>query len=117
MKTARVLKMMTALSQETRLAIFRLLIQTDEKGFSAGTIAEKLQIPAATLSFHLTQLAEAKLIESRREGRQIYYIARYKTVKKLYQFLAENSFHKRKEEKQKQSITPDDFEEGLDDDA
>ena len=61
---------LTALAQESRLRIFRLLVRAGEFGVPAGKIAEKLDIPAATLTFHLKELSHAGLIESEREGRR-----------------------------------------------
>jgi DNA-binding transcriptional ArsR family regulator len=67
---------LTALAQETRLRIFRLLVQADPTGLAAGQIAEKLGIPSATLTFHLKELSRAGLIDSEREGRWIRYSLR-----------------------------------------
>lgn len=92
MKPKKALKMLSALSQETRLSIFRLLIQESEEGLSAGTIAEILQVPAATLSFHLSQMADSGVLKSTREGRVIMYSAKYKSIKNLNKFLLENAF-------------------------
>jgi ArsR family transcriptional regulator len=95
MKTKKVIKTLSALSQETRLAIFRLLIQEGPEGLSAGMIAEILQVPQATLSFHLSQMTEAGLLKSERNGRTITYTAKHKSIKRIYQFLTENSYKKR----------------------
>ena len=78
MKPKKALKMLSALAQDTRLSIFRLLIQEGPDGLSAGMISEILQVPAATLSFHLSQLTEAGLIDPTRDGRTIMYSAKYK---------------------------------------
>ncbi|MCE3232314.1 MAG: ArsR family transcriptional regulator [Rickettsiaceae bacterium] len=96
MKQKKALKILTALSQETRLAIFRLLIQEGKEGLSAGTVAEILQVPAATLSFHLAQLSDAGVLKSEKNGRTIMYKAKYKSIKSLMEYLTENSFKKRK---------------------
>lgn len=95
MKSKKAVKILSALSQETRLAIFRLLIQESKDGLSAGTIAEILQVPAATLSFHLSHLSNAGLIKPSREGRVINYSIRYKTIKQLMDYLTKNAYKKR----------------------
>ena len=95
MKAKKALKILSALSQETRLAIFRLLIQEGEEGLSAGMISEILQVPPATLSFHLSQLNDAGVLKSRKSGRVVTYAAKHKSIKKLNDFLLENSYKKR----------------------
>ena len=73
MESIRAVNALGALAQETRLAIFRLLVEHGDAGLPAGRIAEVLDLPAATLSFHLKELARAGLITARPEGRFIYY--------------------------------------------
>jgi ArsR family transcriptional regulator len=90
MKTKSVVTALSALAQETRLAVFRLLISAGPEGMTPGKIAERLDLPAATLSFHLKELSYAGLIVSRQESRFIYYSADYKTMNKLIAFLTEN---------------------------
>ena len=90
MKTSNVLVALAALAQETRLAIYRLLVQAGPEGRAAGTIGEKLGIPPATLSFHLAQLAGAGLVRSRQEGRFVYYSADFGAMNALVGFLTEN---------------------------
>jgi ArsR family transcriptional regulator, arsenate/arsenite/antimonite-responsive transcriptional repressor len=80
--------LLTALAQETRLKIFRLLVPAGETGVAAGEIAERLEIPSATLTFHLKELSHAGLVESRREGRSIIYSLRVKGMQELLTFLA-----------------------------
>ena len=82
--------MLAALAQDSRLAIFRLLVETGREGMSAGAIAEKLKLPAATLSFHIAQLVRARLVISRPESRFIYYAASYATMDGLIAFLTDN---------------------------
>ena len=82
--------MLAALAQDTRLAIFRLLVEAGREGMSAGAIAEKLKLPAATLSFHVAQLARAKLVIARPESRFIYYTANYDQMDGLIAFLTDN---------------------------
>lgn len=79
-----------ALAQDARLAVFRLLIRQGAEGLPAGIIAERLGVPAATLSFHLAQLGHAGLIDSRREGRFIIYSANIATMRALLTFLLED---------------------------
>lgn len=78
-----------ALAQESRLAVFRLLIQQGPDGMPAGHVAEALGIPPATLSFHLAQLGHAGLVLSRRDGRRIIYSADYGGIRDLIAFLTE----------------------------
>ena len=84
------IKALTALAHETRLAIFRLLVQTGESGLSPGQLAKDLGIPNATLSFHLKELANADLILARQESRFIYYSANFTTMNALLHYLTEN---------------------------
>ena len=79
-----------ALAQESRLAVFRLLVQRGPRGLAAGEIAERLGIPAPTLSFHLAQLGHASLVRSRREGRSIIYAADYEGMQRVMAFLTEH---------------------------
>jgi ArsR family transcriptional regulator, arsenate/arsenite/antimonite-responsive transcriptional repressor len=90
MKTKDAVPMLAALAQDTRLAIFRLLVEAGREGMSAGVIAEKLKLPAATLSFHIAQLTRTKLVVARPESRFIYYVANYKTMDGLIAFLTDN---------------------------
>ena len=79
-----------ALAQESRLAVFRLLVQRGPRGLAAGQIAERLGIPGPTLSFHLAQLSHASLVSARREGRSIIYAADYAGMQALMAYLGEN---------------------------
>jgi len=81
---------LAALAQASRLDIFRLLIQTGPEGLPAGQIAERLDLPAATLSFHLNQLRQAGLIDFRRDGRSLIYAAAFGTMQHLLTFLTDN---------------------------
>ena len=73
MDGAAAISALGALAQETRLAIYRLLVQCSSDGLAAGAIAERLDLPPSSLSFHLAQLAHARLIVQRREGRSLIY--------------------------------------------
>lgn len=90
METASVLLALAGLAQESRLAIFRLLVEQGPEGLSAGAIAEQLGLPNATLSFHLKELANAKLVSAQQSGRFIYYTANYTTMNQLVAYLTEN---------------------------
>src|SRR5437868_3613102 len=90
MTTPQAVKALAALAQDTRLAIYRLLVQQGPEGLSAGTIAERLDIPGATLSFHLKEMANAGMAESRQNGRFVYYSANYDQMNGLLAYLAEN---------------------------
>jgi len=90
MKTAAAIKGLAALAQETRLRIYRLLVQHGPEGVAAGTIAQRLDIAGATLSFHLKELAHAGLVTPRQDGRFIYYSANYAAMNDLVGYLTEN---------------------------
>lgn len=81
---------LAALAQESRLSLFRLLVQQGCEGMVAGKIAETLGLANATLSFHLKTLVQAGLIESRQKGRFIYYSANFAVMAQLLGFLTEN---------------------------
>ena len=89
METKNALAALTAVAQESRLAVFRLLVQQGPEGLPAGRVAEALGIPPATLSFHLAQLGHAGLVLSRREGRRVIYSADYAGMRALIAFLTE----------------------------
>jgi ArsR family transcriptional regulator, arsenate/arsenite/antimonite-responsive transcriptional repressor len=81
---------LAALAQETRLRVFRLLVEAGPEGMNAGAIAEALEIPAATLSFHVAHLARTGLVASRQESRFIYYAANFPAMDDLIAFLTDN---------------------------
>jgi len=89
-ETTTALHALSALSQEHRLAIFRLLVEQGPAGLPAGVIGERLQLAPATLSFHLKELAHAGLVASRQNGRFIYYRAEYDAMNGLVAYLTEN---------------------------
>jgi len=88
--TKAAVRSLAALAQDSRLEVFRLLVQAGPAGLAAGEIAERLGLPASTLSFHVKALAQAGLVESRQESRFIYYSARFSAVTELIAFLGEN---------------------------
>ncbi len=90
MKIKDAVTALTALAQESRLEVFRLLVPLGEEGLAAGEIAEQLGIPPATLTFHLKELCHARLVESRREGRSIIYALRPDGIRDLMEFLSED---------------------------
>ncbi|WP_062790329.1 ArsR/SmtB family transcription factor [Aquitalea pelogenes] len=83
-------EILAALGHESRLAIFRLLVQAGPDGINASAIGEQLGIPNATLSFHLSHLSRVGLIKGERESRFIHYSAAYETMDELIAFLAHN---------------------------
>lgn len=90
MKINQAVTRLAALAQETRLAIFRMLVEAGPEGMNAGAIAEALGIPAATLSFHVAQLVRADLVLSRQESRFIYYSANFAGMDDLIAYLTDN---------------------------
>ena len=90
MKSRDVVAALAALAQDTRLAVYRLLVQQGPSGLAAGEIASRLDIAPATLSFHLKELTHAGLATSRQEGRFNYYAANFDAMNALVAFLTEN---------------------------
>ncbi|MCD6035434.1 MAG: ArsR family transcriptional regulator [Rickettsiales bacterium] len=92
MRTKHALRALSALAQESRLAVFKLLVRYGQEGLPAGQISEELHVPPATLSFHLSQMTNAKLLVSRRKGRTIYYAANYEQMQGLLSYLLERCY-------------------------
>jgi ArsR family transcriptional regulator len=90
MKSAQVVKALSALAQPTRLAVYRLLVERGPDGMAAGLVAEKLKVSPATLSFHFKTLSHAGLIQSRQDGRFIYYAANFTVMNAMVAYLTEN---------------------------
>ena len=90
MKSPAAIDALSALANEHRLAIYRLLVQAGREGRAAGAIADKLELPASSLSFHLAHLNRAGLIEQRRESRSLIYSADFAVMNGLVGFLTEN---------------------------
>src|SRR5271155_4858271 len=90
MKKAIVIGALGALAQETRLDVFRLLVQKGPEGLPAGEIGSRLGQPSPTMSFHLNQLRFAGLVSSRRESRSIIYSANFKMMNDLIAYLTDN---------------------------
>jgi ArsR family transcriptional regulator len=90
MDTQTVIASLAALAQESRLAIYRLLVEAGPTGLAVGEIGASLHVSPATLSFHLKELSHAGLIASRQDGRYIYYSASYPRMNELIGYLTEN---------------------------
>jgi ArsR family transcriptional regulator len=89
-ETSKAVEALGALAHDTRLEIFRLLVQSGPDGLPAGQIAGKLRLPPPTLSFHLSHLRQAGLIAFRRDSRLIIYTADYAAMTDLLGYLTEN---------------------------
>lgn len=81
---------LSALAQDSRLAVYRLLVKRGPEGFAAGELAERLKIPGPTLSFHLKALSHAGLVTIRKESRFVYYSASFERMNELVGYLTEN---------------------------
>jgi DNA-binding transcriptional ArsR family regulator len=90
MKSNNAIESLAALAQESRLAIFRMLIKRGPEGYTPTQIAEKLGLASPTLSFHLKELQRAGLLDVRRDGRFLYYRANLLHMNQLIGFLTEN---------------------------
>lgn len=90
MKPGEAVVALEALAQESRLGIFRLLVQAGPSGLAAGQIGARMKLPAPTLSFHLAQLKHGGLIVCRRDGRSLIYSANFEEMNDLVRFLTEN---------------------------
>ncbi len=90
METKNALSALTAVAHESRLAVFRLLVQSGKDGMAASKIAEKLGIAPSSLSFHLKELAHAELVTATQDGRFVIYAANFGTMNSLVAFLTEN---------------------------
>jgi ArsR family transcriptional regulator, arsenate/arsenite/antimonite-responsive transcriptional repressor len=90
MQTKNIISALAALAQESRLTIFRLLVQAGPAGLSAGKISEATGIPPSSLSFHLKELTHANMVIPRNESRFVIYAANFDTMNELIAFLTEN---------------------------
>jgi DNA-binding transcriptional ArsR family regulator len=90
MDQTSVVSALAALAQESRLAVFRLLVQAGPDGMAASRIAEALGIPPSSLSFHLKELTHAALVTQTKAGRSLIYSANFSTMTSLLSFLTEN---------------------------
>ncbi len=85
-----VIEAFSSLSQETRLRVFKLLIEFGEEGSVPGVLSEELEIPPNTLSFHLSHMARAGLVTSKKKGRSITYFANPHLIENLIEYLQAN---------------------------
>lgn len=90
MKTQNIIAALAALAQDSRLAIFRALVQAGPAGLSAGKIGEATSIAPSSVSFHMKELTHADMVTSRHEGRFVIYMANFATMNALVAFLTEN---------------------------
>jgi DNA-binding transcriptional ArsR family regulator len=90
MEAENVIPALAALAHESRLAVFRLLVQAGPDGLPASQIAAHLGIPPSSLSFHLKELTHAALVAPTRAGRSLIYAANFETMNGLLAFLTEN---------------------------
>ena len=90
METKNAIAALAALAQESRLTVFRMLVQAGPPGIAAGKISEQTGIPPSSLSFHLKELTHAGKVEPQQEGRSVIYKANYETAANLVAFLTEN---------------------------
>jgi len=88
-KSKEVVVALFALAQESRLAVFRQLVKRGPDGYTPGELSERLSVPAPTLSFHLKELANAKLIAARRGGRFLYYSVNFDRIRAVVDFLTD----------------------------
>jgi DNA-binding transcriptional ArsR family regulator len=90
METKAVVSALAALAQDSRLAVFRVLVQAGPAGLAAGKISELTGIPPSSLSFHLKELSHAGMVDSQQAGRFVIYTANFSTMNALLGFLTEN---------------------------
>lgn len=87
MTSSKAVTVLAALAQETRLEIYRLLVEMGPEGLAAGEIGQRLSLVPATLSFHLRTLQQAGLVQQRREGRSLIYSAALPVMGSLLDYL------------------------------
>ena len=90
MKASAVVVALAALAQESRLSVFRLLVERGPEGYTPGEISARLGFPAPTLSFHLKTLSAAGLVDVTRDGRFLYYSANFDQMNGILGFLTEH---------------------------
>ena len=90
MEIKEAIPILAALAQESRLAVFRTLVQAGPEGMAASKIAELIETAPSSLSFHLKEMSHAGLVTSRQKGRFVIYSANYATMNGLIGFLTEN---------------------------
>lgn len=90
MEISKYISQLSALAHESRLSIFRMLVKAGPTGLLPMQISQELDMPNATLSFHLKELFIAELVTKKKQGRTIIYAANYANMSKLLQYLSEN---------------------------
>ncbi|RZJ11960.1 MAG: ArsR family transcriptional regulator [Rubrivivax sp.] len=90
MEEQTVIRSLAALAQTHRLRVFRLLVAAGQQGLTPGAIAEELELPAATLSFHLKELSNAGLVSQERVSRNVVYRTAFDRMNGLLAYLTEN---------------------------
>ena len=90
MELEQTIDALAALAHDKRLKVFRLLVEAGPEGLAAGAIGEELELPPATLSFHLAHLARTGLVRGRQDGRFVIYSADFQNMNELVGFLTEN---------------------------
>ena len=90
MKSTTAVIALSALAQNSRLAVFRLLVEQGPTGLTPGEISEQLELPSPTLSFHLKELNSAGLLTAEQNGRSIIYAVNFATMRELVEFLYQN---------------------------
>jgi ArsR family transcriptional regulator, arsenate/arsenite/antimonite-responsive transcriptional repressor len=90
MKKQSAVAILAALAQDTRLDVFRLLVEAGREGMPAGHIAKSLRLPPSALTFHLDRLRDAALVTARREGRSIIYVAAFEAMNSLISYLTDH---------------------------
>src|SRR5471030_2451013 len=90
MEKSNAVAALAALAQDSRLDVFRLLVQAGPEGLAAGEVAAKLKLAPNTLTFHFDRLRDAGLVTVRRDGRSMIYAARFEVVNSLVAYLTEN---------------------------
>lgn len=90
MTPSAVIAALSALAQDHRLRLYRLLVQAGPEGMAAGALARALNVPPSSLTFHLNMLRDAELVEQRRDGRSLIYSAAYDRMNGLIDYLTEN---------------------------
>jgi ArsR family transcriptional regulator, arsenate/arsenite/antimonite-responsive transcriptional repressor len=90
MKESDIIKALSALSHTSRLRVFRTLVVAGPTGITPGQLSEQLEIPAATMSFHLKELSNAGLVQPIRDGRNLIYSAQFEHMNGVISYLTEN---------------------------
>ena len=90
MDSSQTVQALGALAHETRLALYRMLVERGPDGLPAGVIAERLGLQPSSLTFHVQHLHRAGLVTQRRLGRQLIYAADFSVMNGLVGYLTEN---------------------------